>query len=304
MNVFYRKLFKTLWALILSLIWWLLENKIKQSPFAATKVLLQESPISRYSPMFLSLAILISLCVCLCSADNLRLGYLFDGEKTFLKQGTSNNPTTDKITTHNYQKMYGTILLPMIEKFESNKKQLKFLEIGLGCGMIYGPGASVKLWQQIFEGRNVDLWEAEFDAECVEKAKKAGQLEGIKVVTGDQADPKVLKRWIKETGGKFDVIIDDGGHKSDQVINSFNALWPELNPDGNYFIEDLQIAYNPGWNKPGIPPVTRIIQAWVEFLNVGEVHEHHQHILSKYPVPAGLDSVHCQKDACVLHKEP
>ena len=256
--------------------------------------------------MLVSAVVLLSFYAALCVADNLRHNYIFDGEKTFKKTGTGNTPISDKISTHSYQKMYGTILLPMIEKFDYNKKKLKFLEIGLGCGMIYGPGASVKLWKQLFEGRDVELWEAEFNAECVKKSREAGQLEGIKTVTGDQADPEVLKRWVEETGGKFDVIIDDGGHKSHQVLNTFEVMWPQLNPDGNYFIEDLQIAYNPGWNKAGIPPVTKIIQAWVEVLTVGEQfmgdHHHHQHILSKYPRPAGLDSIYCQKDGCVLHK--
>ncbi len=253
--------------------------------------------------MFLVL-VLVAFCAALCSGDNLRKNYVFDGERTFKEKAMNNTPTTDKVTDHSYQKMYGRVLLPMIEKFELNKKKLKFLEIGLGCDMSYGPGASAKVWRQIFEGRDVDLWEAEFNAECVKKSKAEGKLEGINTLTGDQANPGDLQRWIAESGGNFDVIIDDGGHKSDQVLKSFVALWPQLNADGNYFIEDLQIAYHPGYTVPNVPPVTKVIQAWVEMLNVNNVNEHHKHIINAYPMPAGLDYISCQREACVLHKQP
>lgn len=235
---------------------------------------------------------------------NLRTNYIFDGEKTFFFKAHEHNPITDKVTAHSYHKMYGKVLLPMVEQFELNRKKLKFLEIGLGCDMSYGPGASVKVWKQMFEGRNVDIWEAEFNADCVDKAKAAGQLDGINTLTGDQADPEVLKRWIDESGRKFDVIIDDGGHKNDQVLKSLHALWPQLNPDGNYFIEDLQVGYRPKYMVSNVPAVTKVIQAWVEFLNLGTVHEPHKHILSAYPMPEGLDYIGCQKEACVLHKQP
>jgi len=240
-----------------------------------------------------------------CKAQNLRTNYMFDGEKTFQNVAKAQNPVTDKVSSHSYQKMYGNILLPMIEKFDFVKKPLKFLEIGLGCGMYYGPGASVSVWKEVFSGRNVELWEAEYVDECVTKARGEGKLEGIKTVTGDQADPAVLKRWIEETGGKFDVIVDDGGHVNKQVLNSFVALWPELNPDGNYFIEDLEVAYHKVFIADGIPPVTKVIQAWVETLHVSTAaskEDHHKHILSLYPLPEGLDSIYCQKEACVLHK--
>jgi len=256
--------------------------------------------------MTLNLTILLVSCAVLCFAENLRTNYIFDGVNAFKDAAYSIDPVTDKVTTHSYQKMYGTVLLPMVEKFSHEEKSLKFLEIGLGCGMQYGPGASVKVWQEIFKGRNVDMWEAEFDAKCVKKASEEGKLEGFKTVTGDQADPAVLKRWIEETHGEFDVIIDDGGHVSKQVLNSFVALWPELNPDGNYFIEDLQVAHLKSHTAKGVPPVTKVIQAWIEALHVGaeRAAKDHKKILSAYPLPEGLEWILCQTDACVLHKSP
>lgn len=193
----------------------------------------------------------------------------------------------------------------MIEKFAYHKRKLKFLEIGLGCGMNYGPGASVFLWRKLFAGRDVDMWEAEFNAECVEKSKQEGKLDGISVVTGDQSNNKTLAQWIVQSGGKFDAIIDDGGHTNVQILTSFQALWPTINPGGYYFIEDLEVSFNPNFMKTGFPPVTVVMQSWVEALHVLEQHvsRHHKHILNSYPLPKGLDMISCQRGACALHKE-
>lgn len=38
---------------------------------------------------------------------------------------------------------------------------------------------------------------------------------------------------------EFDIIIDDGGHKPDIQISTFNCAWSYLKPGGRYFIEDV-----------------------------------------------------------------
>ena len=197
------------------------------------------------------------------------------------------------------------VLLPMIEKFTFLKKKLKFLEIGLGCNMEYGPGASVKVWKKLFENRNADIWEAERDGPCVAKHKKEGNLDGINLLIGDQSKEADLNRWVQESGGKFDVIIDDGGHRCDMIMKTYEVLWPEINPDGFYFIEDLEISFSGPFSAPGCTPVTVVMQAWIEMLHVGAeaVSHHHQHVIQKYPLPKGLDYMLCQKSSCVLHKQ-
>ena len=72
-----------------------------------------------------------------------------------------------------------------------------------------GPGASVRVWQRIF-GPNDEMWEAEFDAKCVKKAEEGGLMEGFHTLTGDQGNSVVLKNWIEQSGGDFDIVVDDG----------------------------------------------------------------------------------------------
>merc|ERR1712038_215631 len=100
----------------------------------------------------------------------------------------------------------------------------------MGCDMRYGPGASILLWKKFFP--QADLWEAEYNAECVKKALKDGSLDGIKPLVGDQANNTILDSWIEKSGGNFDVIIDDGGHTNCQIGNTFDKLWPTINPGG------------------------------------------------------------------------
>ena len=91
--------------------------------------------------------------------------YLTKGEELFLNTAKSMNSVTDKVTTHRYQIMYGRFLLPYYEQ----NPTMKMLEIGLGCTMNYGPGASTAIWKKLFP--KADLWEAEFNVNCVKKHK-------------------------------------------------------------------------------------------------------------------------------------
>jgi hypothetical protein len=127
--------------------------------------------------------------------------------------------------------MYGNYLIPYLRRHHHLlNKGVKFLEIGLGCGMYKeGAVASVQLWQSILTDQD-ELWEGEYDAQCVIDLREKGLLNGVKIVTGDQGDQEVLQRWIKETGGQFDIVVDDGGHHNDQIYDSFMNLWPEVKP--------------------------------------------------------------------------
>ena len=47
-------------------------------------------------------------------------------------------------------------------------------------------------------------------------------------------------------GSAGGVVMDDGGHTSEQIITSFNGLWHLVKPGGLYCIEDLGVAYGAG----------------------------------------------------------
>jgi len=184
---------------------------------------------------------------------------------------------TDKVTYpqmaggHQYHIMYGMFLLPMIHRV--GHRPAKMLEIGLGCGMKYGAGASALLWRKLFSQTELELWEAEVDKDCVEKHRAALQSQGINVIVGNQADEHTLATWVNATGGSFDAVIDDGSHKNLEIMRSFDALWPHVRPGGLYFMEDLQVgryARDGGGyrydDSLGNSVVSDVIQSWTEQL--------------------------------------
>jgi hypothetical protein len=190
--------------------------------------------------------------------------------------------------------MYGQLLMP----FYAAKSNMKFLEIGLGCDMNYGPGASVNVWKKLFP--QAELWEAEFDAVCVEKSKAEGKLDGIKTLTGDQMNITTLDRWIEESGGaNFDVVIDDGGHQQCQIWTTLMKLWPSLRAGGLYFIEDLQVSRHRAYNRAEsaiCSKGTNVVDEMKKFIDA--LAHRREGGLPMHEVKF----IFCQEHACVLGK--
>jgi len=235
-------------------------------------------------------------------------------EKQFYELAKSQTPVSDKVTYHAYETLYGMFIVPLRHATHTPK----MLEIGLGCGMETGPSASVNVWRALLP--KAELWEAEYDAECAKKSRAEGQLEGIKVVTGDQGDFKVLDAWKDEFGDDFDVIIDDGGHRNSQIGNSFDRLWPLVKLGGVYVIEDLQVGRMADYeDTEGENIMADKIKDWIEQLLtyrgpdlsvvVGAKKKKKAMKRSKlvlegvtHPIPADVAFVFCQLEACVIGK--
>jgi hypothetical protein len=231
--------------------------------------------------------------VCSCEQDKMKIPARLD--ESFLDLAKRLKPTSDKVTTHAYNRMYDQFLGPL------RQKDLKMFEIGLGCGTHSLPGASVKIWDNYLT-HGSEIWAAEFDATCV--ANNRDWLGRVKTVTGDQGDPATLDRWITETGGNFDFIIDDGGHRNSQIINSFTKLWPTVKPGGLYFIEDLQVGRTPPFFSQ--PPVfADVVEEWIEQLLMTSGMFFPKNLIAKevnHPIPDKVSFIQCQDEACVIGK--
>lgn len=80
---------------------------------------------------------------------------------TFFYLGTKYQ--SDKVHSHHYERMY--------EKYLSKYRHLpdvSLLEIGLGCGMPYGPGASAYIWRDYF-GPRANIHVIEYNQVCGEQ---------------------------------------------------------------------------------------------------------------------------------------
>lgn len=135
---------------------------------------------------------------------------------------------TDKSSlTHNYCAKY--------EKYLPFKRtdKLKLLEIGVL------DGSSLKMWSDYFmfsEVIGIDI-----DKRC--KQYEEGR---IKVEIGSQAD-EIFLNEIGEKYGMFDMILDDGSHKNNHVIFSFEKLFKYVKPGGLYIVEDSCTSYWPDY---------------------------------------------------------
>ena len=77
--------------------------------------------------------------------------------------------------------------------------------------------------------------------------KSSLQEDRITIFKGSQID-RIFLNKVTEEIGKIDVIIDDGSHINEHVIESFNVLFPKLKDGGIYVIEDTQTSY---WEEFG-----------------------------------------------------
>jgi hypothetical protein len=220
--------------------------------------------------------------------------YLAKGEETFYNTAKAFTPVSDKVTTHMYQIMYGRFLMP----YYYQNPTMKMLEIGLGCDMNYNPGASVAIWKKLFP--KADLWEAEFNAECVAN-HTGGMLKDINILIGDQGNETVLDSWIEISEGDFDVVIDDGGHQQCQIWHSFQKLWPTVKPGGLYFIEDLHVGKLKCFRKYTTDTCDE------DFLVLDKLKEYLDTLINEEEIrkfqESDIEYIFCQYEACVVGKK-
>lgn len=140
---------------------------------------------------------------------------------------------TDKWGSHWYAQHYNRHFAPL------RKKKLIILEIGVGgYANPRKGGESLRAWKWFFRRSQIvgiDIYE-----------KKTLEEHRIRIFKGSQDDCEFLKRVVAEVG-RPDIVIDDGSHENSHVIASFNVLFPLLQENGIYVVEDTQTSYWPSF---------------------------------------------------------
>jgi hypothetical protein len=115
---------------------------------------------------------------------------------------------------------------------EYQNENIKLLSIGVfNAGDLY-------MWRKYFPKAEIIVG-IDIDPYC----KRFEDLEdNIVVEIGDQSNVDFLTD-INIKYGSFDIIIDDGGHENNQIITSFQTLFPLLNNEGIYVVEDTYHSY-------------------------------------------------------------
>jgi hypothetical protein len=130
-----------------------------------------------------------------------------------------------------------TVYLEVYEElFRSYRgSRLRLLEIGIQNG------GSLEIWSRYF-GNAAALVGCDINFACTQLKYDDPR---IHVVIGD-ANTDEAERAIAGHSQRFDLIIDDGSHRSSDIIRSFVRYFPRLEQGGIFVVEDLHCSY---WQK-------------------------------------------------------
>ena len=121
------------------------------------------------------------------------------------------------------------------------KKQNRKINI-LEIGIFYG--GSLELWNNYFE--NVNIYAIDVNPNV---KNLISSIPNVKLFIGDQGNREFLRSVISQIPEPIDIVIDDGGHRMNQQIISFEELYPKININsGIYLCEDTHTSY---WDEYG-----------------------------------------------------
>lgn len=107
----------------------------------------------------------------------------------------------------------------------------------IGCGK----GGSLQMWKRYF-GPHAQIVGIDVRPECSEFEE-----DQIAVRIGNQSEVNFLDRLLEEFGTP-DAVLDDGSHEMQHVNATFRHLYPRIDRNGVYMVEDMHTAY---WEKYG-----------------------------------------------------
>ncbi len=140
--------------------------------------------------------------------------------------------TDKRASWHNFIELYDRYLTPMQDSIH------RVFEIGIFNG------ASHKMWKCFFD--SAEIYGIDI------KPKPWVEKLGIHTYIANQAKREDLQQFILESGGEFDVIIDDGGHYMNHQQISLGYLFEHLAPGGLYIIEDVHTSLRTFYNGFGV----------------------------------------------------
>lgn len=137
---------------------------------------------------------------------------------------------TDKARDHWYTPAYNL-------RFERLRPApITLLEIGVGgYGDPLAGGHSLRMWRDYFTNPEAKIIGIDIEPKNID-------IPGVETLMVDATNPGQLRK-LGETYGPFDIVIDDGSHIPNDIMQSWVVLWDYLITPGWYVIEDLQTSY-------------------------------------------------------------
>ena len=142
---------------------------------------------------------------------------------------------TDKgPSLHHYTETYERFF------FQWKNDPIAIFEIGVA------DGGSLTMWQEYFPNATI------IAADIEDKSQFDNSR--VKTVVADQSRRDQLRRAVEAGGGRYDVLLDDGGHTMEQQQVSLGYLFPFVKPGGFYVLEDIHTSIPALWQGYGVEP--------------------------------------------------
>lgn len=179
------------------------------------------------------------------------------GESALFAKVNQGNPF---LKWEHYFDIYDELFTNFLEKqFLNTVSKIKFLEIGVDRG------GSLALWEKVLNGR-AEIFGIDINPKCSEI-----QNVNATIRIGSQDNPDFLREVVSEMGG-LSIVLDDGSHASKHIIRSFQILFPLMEKNGMYIVEDIHASY---WNYWGLGGGLRRKKSAIEYFKI-KVDELHQ----------------------------
>lgn len=102
-------------------------------------------------------------------------------------------------------------------------------------------GGSLAMWKE-YLGPGSKIIGIDINPDC-----KTHEADDIEVVIGSQDDPAIID-GIFARYPRIDIVLDDGSHRMPHMIGSFELMYPRIQPNGVYIVEDTHTCY---WKEYG-----------------------------------------------------
>lgn len=174
---------------------------------------------------------------------------------------------------------------------------IKFIEFGVLAG------ASFQMWADYFSQGKVYGVDQTPPTACGMSLDN-GRAE---IILGNLDLPEFHNQLIAQTGGQFDIIMDDASHYMEQQQLLFRSFFPHLKPGGIYALEDLHTSYWPqfhgGWKTPG-----STIEFLKELVDAPSMDAWREARCTNQPTTqlfeGQIHSIHFYLGLCLIYKRP
>jgi len=203
---------------------------------------------------------------------------------------------TDKFEHHGYQAAYWKYLRQLSCRREPT---YRILEIGLGYSDDIGTSAIV--WRSLFGPEaSLDYLELE-NSIAIQNFLSTHRGIINNLFIGDQRTRRAFEPILQQP--QYDIIIDDGGHCAECMINTLKILIHKLKPGGIFFLEDAHVWYSPDFNPP--PIESKNISNILQFLNELQRDQLCLAVQAVCPllhpeISKLISSIDCMREICII----